>query len=690
MRFRPLLFWCCAALCLSPLPAHAAKHALLIGIADYSSSGYVSLDGTINDIELVRRMLKDKFNFSDSEIRLLKNSEASHTGIQQAFADLARQVKKDDIVYIHFSGHGSLTPDQSGEKKPMCVGCTAYDSTWVSFGSRVQGEVQPKQDDGGIDLNKFDILDDEIGEWLIPIYAKTDNIVFVSDSCHSGNMTRGNAPKVRGITADLRPHPLGKRKFAHPKEIGAIVGAAREDQWAAEYEAPDSKSYGLFTWNWVQALVQTRPGDTWEDAFKRTVIMIGNVRDTQQHPQIIGKVKRAVFGGDFPPTVQSISVGDVSGDGKNVILKAGRFAGITIGSIYKKKGSAEDTFEITAVQQFSSDGAVKRGSFIKGYFAVEETHVYPYSPLKVFVRADLPQDNGLTDKLKATVAGIPGYEVTVTQRDSNFMLLVIRPKRQGGEFVKTRKEETLPQTDPGAKPQIWVLNPDEQLTGEKLQLRPDTEKRALELVTENLRKMSRVRELKKLGVTDNGGTPPVELYVSQYTPDPKCGGGMPDCLTVPERGKYGRVALMSSLNMQDATVNRGDILTFHIKNNAANDLYCYLLDITINGKIAAIFPGSQDSSSSVLVPAGKEQDFSDLSGLEIEDPGQDTVKLIASQMQLDVTLFEQGEYRTRGKGSENPLENYLSRTMGNATRGPISTGMKRSRWGTVMFSFEGK
>ena len=128
------------------------------------------------------------------------------------------------------------------------------------------------------------------------------------------------------------------------------------------------------------------------------------------------------------------------------------------------------------------------------------------------------------------------------------------------------------------------------------------------------------------------------------------------------------------------------------KNNAASNLYFYLIDITPNGKILAIFPGLQDSNSSVMVPSGKEQDFADLAGLMIEEPGEDTVKLIASQMPLDVALFEQTSYVTRGdkKGSENPLESFLSRSMGNATRGPIATGTKRSQWGTVMFSFEGK
>jgi hypothetical protein len=340
------------------------------------------------------------------------------------------------------------------------------------------------------------------------------------------------------------------------------------------------------------------------------------------------------------------------------------------------------------VQPFTSAAEVTKGNFIEGDLAVEETHVYPYTPLRVFIRADLPFDNPLADTLRATVAGIPGYELAKSQRDSDFMLMVIRPLRQRGQFVKARKEDTLPEADPTAKPEIWVLTPGELPTREKMEMLPATGKRTVELVSENLKKMSRILELKQIGEPVTGGAPLVELIVNLYSPDPKCQAAAPVCLDVPDKGKYVLVATLPYIQMQGKTLKKGDVLTFHVKNNSPSELYCYLLDITPNGKITAVFPGPQDSNSSVMVPASKEQNFSDLSGLEVEEPGEDTVKLIATQAQLDVSLFEQGGYKTRGetRGSENPLENFLSRSMGNVTRGPFS--MKNNQWGTVSFSFE--
>lgn len=696
----------CLILVFVSLPAHASKHALLIGIADYSGTDYSSLDGTINDLELVRGLLKDKFKFTDGEIRIIKDAKATHKGIQMAFSDLAKKVGKDDIVYIHYSGHGSRTRDLTGEKKPMVAGGIAYDSTWVSYGSRSKSERD--KEGGKANLDNYDILDDEIGEWLVPVFAKTDNVIFVSDSCHSGNMTRGEAPKVRAIAVDLRPHPLGKRKFAHvPKGKGVIVGAAREDQLAGEYASDDNKSYGLFTYNWVSALQKTSPGDTWDEAFKRTVSLIGSRRETQQHPQIEGEVKRSIFGGDFPVPVQSLSITDVTDEGKVVVLRDGTFAGITVGSIYKKKGK-EDTFKITEVQPFSSKATVTKGSFVKGDLANEESHAYPYTPIKVFVTIDpalslhsdsarveaVKADTALADTLKVTVAGIPGYVLVSSQKTADFMLMVIRPKRTDGkpeyEVKKDGLTRTLPIADPLAAAEIWMLTPEELPTREIMPMQPASNKRAIELVAENLKKMSRIRELKKIGADDNSGSSLIELIISHYTPDAACQGAGAACLDVPNKGKYRLVATMPSLQMQDKSLLKGDILTFRIKNNSSYDLYCYLIDITPNGKISAIFPAPQDSNSSVLVPARKEQDFSDMSGLEIEEPGEDTLKLIATPAQLDVRLFEQEGYKTRGetKGSENPLENFLSRSMGNVTRGSFS--MKKNQWGTVQISFEGK
>ena len=170
------------------------KRALLIGIKDYQISGLKSLKGPENDLQIIKKVLLDKFKFQEKNITLLTGKQATHTGLEKAFYRFAREKKKGDFVYIHYSGHGSQIEDESGDEHPR-----AFDQTWVSYGSRgtkVQGKDQ------------YDIVDDELYEWLHPIFKKTGHVVFVSDSCHSASVTRGNAPAARSVPIDTRQYPF--------------------------------------------------------------------------------------------------------------------------------------------------------------------------------------------------------------------------------------------------------------------------------------------------------------------------------------------------------------------------------------------------------------------------------------------------------------------------------------------------
>ena len=56
-----------------------------------------------------------------------------------------------------------------------------------------------------------------------------------------------------------------------------------------------------------------------------------------------------------------------------------------------------------------------------------------------------------------------------------------------------------------------------------------------------------------------------------------------------------------ALKLQGASLQRGNLLSFSVKNLTGSNLYCYLLDIAPNGRISAVFPGPDDGSN--IVPA---------------------------------------------------------------------------------------
>ena len=83
----------------------AGKHALLIGIQDYSyNDSLSSLKGPEHDLKITEKVLRERFGFQDDDFIILKNEEATHTGIEEAFNQLIERVNPDDFVYILFTG----------------------------------------------------------------------------------------------------------------------------------------------------------------------------------------------------------------------------------------------------------------------------------------------------------------------------------------------------------------------------------------------------------------------------------------------------------------------------------------------------------------------------------------------------------------------------------------------------------
>ncbi|MDQ1354365.1 MAG: hypothetical protein QG657_4674, partial [Acidobacteriota bacterium] len=170
-----------------------SKHALLIGIDDYSSSGLENLKGAQNDPRLIKNVLMDKLQFEEHDITLLKNKNATHSRLEKAFSQLTRRINNGDFVYIHYCGHGSQVPDNDGDEYPGL-----FDQTWVPYGSRCP-RMKGK--------DRYDITDDELHQWLLPIFEKTDNVVIVSDSCYSASVTRGDILSARSVSPDQRHYP---------------------------------------------------------------------------------------------------------------------------------------------------------------------------------------------------------------------------------------------------------------------------------------------------------------------------------------------------------------------------------------------------------------------------------------------------------------------------------------------------
>lgn len=675
------------------------RHALLIGIMDYEGTGLYSLEGPGNDIEIVHRLLIDRFGFHEENIKILMDEQATHSKIEKAFKDLAGQINSGDFIYIHYSGHGSLTPDLNGDEQ------RGKDQTWVSYGSRKDIKARQsfnnrdKIGEDNADPDNFDILDDEINQWLIPIYEKTDHVVFVSDSCHSASVTRGEAPKTRAVPIDLRIHPFGKRNLKRVKfHSGIRVGAAQDDESAVEFTSNDGESYGLFTWYWVKALQQARPGENWDDVFKRTSSQITTIRGISQHPRIEGKRNRQVLEGDFVSPSQTIPVTKVRRGGKKVRIKASSLQGVTKGSIYRLYSPEQHnkkslpSIVISRINPFYSYGDVISALFKPGDLVVEDIHAYPFDPIKLYLGADLKEDQELIQKIEKKVANLSGFEITANQKNSDLVLYILRPEILPDPMPKNRNSQndlaTLPMSHKNQPSEVWILTPTERLFQENLKISLSDQDKGIKILLENLKKIARIRETKKLASSPNIAKA-IEVKTILMTPVDSCNNAFDsDCITLPDCSHYKKSAPLSSARMEGEILKAGYILTFILKNNSGRDYYCYLLNISPDGKIEAIFPHACESVENALLKARCEFDLSDRVGVMLESHGEETIKIIATRDPIDISLLEQSEYRIRGKRQLNPLERLLSSAVHGTKRGDIP--LRNELWTTLQFSFEVK
>jgi hypothetical protein len=669
--------------------AIANKHALLIAIEDYRNTHLQSLEGPGNDIKIIKHVLESRYGFKDQNIIVLRNDAATHTGIERAFSILENRIHSDDFVYIHYSGHGSLTPDLNGDED------SGFDQTWVPYGSRVQGNTGK---------DSYDILDDELNTWIARLIVKSENVVFVSDSCHSASVTRGKAPAIRGGAVDRREHPLGRHKFEHTKfKAGIRVGASRDHEPAAEFRAEDGNEYGLFTWFWTKALQQAWVGETWSDLYQHSFTMVTTRRPTQE-PQIEGRVDLGVFGeGDAKALNKSahikrirnrVTVSQILGDGKKARIEAGFISNVTVDSVYtlydpSEKNNILPKITITNVNPFYSIGNIT-GDIKVGDLLVEKEHAYDLDKIRIFISAEDPK--GEDEKAIQQVRSIfnkpelQGYEITENQNNCILVLYVVRPEKQNGKYI-VDKAKTLPKSVKGKPPEIWILSDVEQLLSDNLRIPFVDYNKGKKTLVENLRKIARIREIKRLVSTN---PPEFEIVTTIWHSVNHCDKG-DDCLvllldghTYFEISKRYDQDQMHQLWREKVQFQPNSLFTFSLKNNSKHPFYAYIINLMNDGEVKPVFPTIHHCREQALLKPGKNKNLRLDTALLLKEPGEELIKLIVTEKPINIALLQQEAFKRR-EGSLNPLERLLA----NAVHGKRSStvNMRVDQWGTTQFSF---
>ena len=251
-----------------------SKKALCIGINDYPGTDS-DLSGCVNDAadwaaELGKR---------GYEVARMLDKKATHAAMTKAIGGLIKNAKKGDTLVITYSGHGTWVPDSSGDEPDgRDEGLCPYDI----------GSVGP-------------LLDDDIRAMFAKRGAGV-RIILISDSCHSGTVTRGREddldpgmPRARFLPLEAWM-PKGELPRAAARPATWVSGLRRagsdlllagcmdtEYSWDTSFQG---RPNGAFTYYALKSLRDAKPA-TYGAWFNAIRAYLPSTR-LPQSPQILG------------------------------------------------------------------------------------------------------------------------------------------------------------------------------------------------------------------------------------------------------------------------------------------------------------------------------------------------------------------------------------------------------------------
>ncbi|KAK8519772.1 hypothetical protein V6N13_031742 [Hibiscus sabdariffa] len=177
------------------------KKAVLIGI-NYPGTK-AELKGCINDVKRMYKCLIQRYGFSKEDVKVLIDTDEDYdrpTGknIRRALNSLVGSAKRGDYLFVHYSGHGTRLPAETGDDDD-----TGYDECIVPC-----------------DMNL--ITDDDFRDFVDKVPAGC-RITIVSDSCHSGGLIDAAKEQIGESTKGSDAESgSGFKNFLHQTVHGAF------------------------------------------------------------------------------------------------------------------------------------------------------------------------------------------------------------------------------------------------------------------------------------------------------------------------------------------------------------------------------------------------------------------------------------------------------------------------------------
>lgn len=334
----------------NPSPSPPRHHVLLVGIDAYEAL-ITPLHGCVNDVDAIEAILLDRLAIPAAAITKLASPHADHpraprlpereataANLRAALLALTTEgVSPGDRVLIYYAGHGTQL---------------------LSRRNRIAREaLVPIDVHSGGDL----LYDAELNDLLRRIALRTGDLNVILDCCCSAGATRAlgdeDQSAVRFCKVDeskiALPSALATRSNGEPGLLGSldpsdpgylVVAACQANERAHEGRRRHGERHGAFTAALLDRIAaepdhrlhDLRWADIWSSLRERVALSYPG-----QHPYLIGRAERRLFGGPFMPHDPGISVSRVGGE---IRLAAGSMAGVSLGARLAVYGPTPEFF----------------------------------------------------------------------------------------------------------------------------------------------------------------------------------------------------------------------------------------------------------------------------------------------------------------------------------------------------------
>lgn len=170
-------------------PTTAKALSLHLGLNAVSAAAYEGWDGPLAACEFDAKDMATIARGKGIKPTVLLTKKATRAALLSGLRSAAKTLKAGDFFFLSYSGHGGQVPDTNRDEPDR------KDETWCLYDGQ--------------------LIDDEL-YFELSRFAAGVRVLVLSDSCHSGSVTRARTPPAPppGQRAKLMPDAVAMRVYA--------------------------------------------------------------------------------------------------------------------------------------------------------------------------------------------------------------------------------------------------------------------------------------------------------------------------------------------------------------------------------------------------------------------------------------------------------------------------------------------